>query len=120
MLDRNWNFETEGDTTEKHGIKSLNLQDIYQHDSGCFVDLFPVQSYSGLKKLERSILLRLKVLSFAKVLIPLIFSTLIAWERKQIQQIAQNKFIFQNVSQHSTNEMTIHTLPRVNAPFKMY
>jgi len=31
---------------------------IYQSDSGCFVDLLPVQSYRGLKKLKRSILLR--------------------------------------------------------------
>ena len=46
------NFATEGE----HGIKSLHLQEIYQHDSGCFVDLFPVESYRGFKKLEQSIL----------------------------------------------------------------
>jgi len=54
------NFETEVDMPEKHGIKSLDPQEIYQHDSGFLVDLFPVQSDRGLKK-ERSILLRLLV-----------------------------------------------------------
>jgi len=51
------NFETEGGTPKKHEIKSLRLQEIYQHDSSWFVDHFPVQSYRVFKKLERSILL---------------------------------------------------------------
>jgi len=46
---------------EKLGIISLDLQEIHQSDSGCFIDLFPVQSYRGLKKLYRSILFRLQV-----------------------------------------------------------
>ena len=33
----------------KHEIKSLDLCEIYHHDSRYFVDLFPVQS-KGLKK----------------------------------------------------------------------
>ena len=48
------NFETDGDTWEKR-------EDIDQPDSGCFVDLFLVQIYRGLKKLEQSILLSLMV-----------------------------------------------------------
>jgi len=46
---------------EKHGMKSLDLRKVCKHDSGCFVDLFPIESYRGLKKLERSIILGLIV-----------------------------------------------------------
>jgi len=42
------NFGTEGHTPEKHGMESQDLQEIYQHDSGGFVELFPVQIYRGL------------------------------------------------------------------------
>jgi len=38
------NFETKEDTSEKHGLKSTYLQEIYHHDSGWYVDFFPVQS----------------------------------------------------------------------------
>jgi len=37
------NFETEGYTPEKHVINSR------EHDPGCIINLFPVQSYRGLK-----------------------------------------------------------------------
>jgi len=33
-------FESEEDTLEKHEIKALDLQEIYQYDTGCFFDLF--------------------------------------------------------------------------------
>jgi len=54
-------FEKEGETPEKYGIKSLEIQEINQHDSGCLVDLFPVQTYRCLKKFELLILLRLLI-----------------------------------------------------------
>jgi len=38
------NFETEGDTPEKHGIKSLDPEEIYQFDSS-FLVVSPSVSY---------------------------------------------------------------------------
>jgi len=62
------NFETKGDTPEKHGIQSLDLQEIYQHDTAFLVDLLPVKLCRGLKKKkERSVLLRLPAQHYEKV-----------------------------------------------------
>jgi len=52
------NFETEGDTPEKHKMKSLHLQEMCQ---SFLSHLFSFQSYGGLILLEQSILLRLPV-----------------------------------------------------------
>jgi len=44
------NFETERDTSDKHGIKSLDLQDLYQYDPCCFVVSRFVPKLRRLKK----------------------------------------------------------------------
>jgi len=45
------NFETERDTSEEHGIKSLDLQEIYQFDLPIFVVSRFVQKLPRFRKL---------------------------------------------------------------------
>ena len=44
------NFETDRDTSEKHEIKLLDLQEIYQFDRAFLSYLVSFQSYGGFKK----------------------------------------------------------------------
>jgi len=50
------NFERERDTLEKHDMKSLDLQKIYQFDLGYFVVSRFVPKFRRFEKLELSIL----------------------------------------------------------------
>jgi len=49
------NFETEGNTSEKHQVKSLDLQEIYQFDISFFVVSCFIPMLPRFKILERSV-----------------------------------------------------------------